>query len=236
LLIVETTGIPAEELQKFEQNLLIYHAGAEILVEGRTDDRAIYLLRKGQVGVFRNVGSEAKRIATIDAVNVFGEMALASGGPRTATIKALTDDVVVYKFLHPDIHAALANPTWGELLVKRLAANLKNTSDRLVATEGELNTLQARDANLSIHTLVLITAFSELVNRVADDVVVNSREWHFLHDLATLTDHYVRDHLPDLYCQMGEYRLVALKRMSREPSLPTLLRGIISEILHQMGK
>jgi CRP-like cAMP-binding protein len=230
MLNVDTTGIPTDELQKFSQNLQTYHPGAEILVEGRTDDRAIYLLRKGQVGVFRMIGGDSKSLATIDAVNVFGEMALVSGGPRTATIRALTDDVLVYKFLHPDIHAVLANPGWGELLVKRLAANLKSTSDRLVSTEAELCQLQSKDANLSIHTLVLITAFSELVDHVADDVVVNSREWHFLNGLNAMTEQYLHDHLPDLYTQIEEYRLVALKRMSREPGLTALIRGMIAEI------
>ncbi len=230
MLAVDTTGIPSEELQKFENNLLTYRQGGEIVVEGRTDDHAVYLLRKGQVGVFRIINGEPTRIAVIDAVNIFGEMALVSGGPRTATIRVLTDDAVVYKFLYPDLPSVLANPKWGELLVKRLTANLKNTSDQLVKTEAEQGTIKVRDSDLCLHTLILTTAFSELVDRVADDVVVNSREWHFLTGMQEMTRHYLSAHLPELYSQLEEYRYVALKRMLREPGLTPYIRDLIAEI------
>ncbi len=232
MLTVDTTGIPTEELEKYSHNLRTLHIGGEILVEGQEDDRAIYLLRKGQVGVYRMVAGESRRIAAIDAVNIFGEMALVSGGPRTATIRALTD-VLVYKFPVPDIHTVVDNPVWSELLVTRLVQNLKSTSDRLVSTESEMKNLQARDSGLSLHTLILITAISELVDRVAGDVVVNSREWHFLNGLTAMTDQYLRDHLPELYAQTEEYRVMALKRISREPGLTPLIRGMIAEICHQ---
>jgi CRP-like cAMP-binding protein len=190
------------------------------------------LLRKGQIGVFRRINGDPTRIAVIDAVNVFGEMALVSGGQRTATIRVLTDEAVVYKFLYPDLPSVLANPVWGELLVKRLTANLKSTSDQLVKTEAELGRIKVSDSDLTIHTLVLITALMELMDRVAGDAEASSRESLVLKGLAQMTGSYLAIHLPELHSQIDDYRFVALRRLMREPGLPPVIRELIAEISH----
>ena len=234
---VNTSSIPPEELRKFDENLRGYKQGGEILTEGHPDDNAIYLLRTGTVGVFRRgTGGSQMMIATIDAVNVFGEMALVSGGPRTATIRVISEDAVVYKFIHPDIKALIANPTWSELLITRLVSNLKRTSDQLVQAEIDRNRYQRQEAAAADQTAILLSAFSQLVERVADDVVVNSREWHFLKGLNRMTSSYLRAHLPEIYTKMQIDPEGDFQRMLKEPGLPDLLREVILRKLSQIDK
>jgi CRP-like cAMP-binding protein len=63
------------------------------LVQAGEDDRALYLLIDGTVGV--RMPREESAFKTIDAPSVLGELAFFDGAPRSATLDALTDVQVV---------------------------------------------------------------------------------------------------------------------------------------------
>lgn len=64
-------------------------AGATIIEQGEQGDTC-YLLRSGQVAVVvKEATTTEKRLATLGAGALFGEMALLSLGPRTATVRSL---------------------------------------------------------------------------------------------------------------------------------------------------
>ena len=63
------------------------------LVQAGEDDRALYLLIDGTVGV--RMPREETAFKSIDAPSVLGELAFFDGAPRSATLDALTDVQVV---------------------------------------------------------------------------------------------------------------------------------------------
>lgn len=64
-------------------------AGEVIFDEG-DEGQAIYILLSGQVMICRQ-GQTERPIATIAAGNIFGELALIDGGPRSAQARATSD-------------------------------------------------------------------------------------------------------------------------------------------------
>ena len=66
-----------------------YLAGEVIFDEG-DEGQAIYILLDGTVTICRQ-GQADRPIATVEAGNIFGELALIDGGPRSAQARAATD-------------------------------------------------------------------------------------------------------------------------------------------------
>jgi CRP-like cAMP-binding protein len=67
---------------------VMFKAGDVIIREGEEGDAA-YFIVWGEVEVL--IGSGARRIGALRAGEVFGEMCLIEPGPRSATVRALTD-------------------------------------------------------------------------------------------------------------------------------------------------
>lgn len=62
----------------------------EIVFDEGDEGQAIYILLSGQVTICRQ-GQPERPIATIEAGNIFGELALIDGGPRSAQARAAAD-------------------------------------------------------------------------------------------------------------------------------------------------
>jgi CRP-like cAMP-binding protein len=72
----------------------VMHIGAGLaLVQAGEDDRALYLLTEGTVGV--RLPRDEGAFKQIDAPSVVGELAFLDGRPRSATLDAVTDIEVV---------------------------------------------------------------------------------------------------------------------------------------------
>jgi CRP-like cAMP-binding protein len=141
-------GIPPEEFASFRDITRIYPGGETLIKEG-DQERALYLLRAGSVEVFKGFGAARESMGTIDAVNFFGEMSMINDEPRSATVQALSERVVVYRIPNPNIHTILTNPLWAELLISRLARNLaEHVEQHLVASE-QVKELRAEVARLT---------------------------------------------------------------------------------------
>lgn len=83
------SSIPEDELDYLIQSAVIknYDAGATLFNEGDAAD-GLYLIRRGSVTVSRTLGGKEIVLSYVAAGNYVGEMALLSGAPRSATIKA----------------------------------------------------------------------------------------------------------------------------------------------------
>jgi CRP-like cAMP-binding protein len=72
----------------------VRHIGAGLaLLQAGEEDRALYLLTEGTVGV--RLPRDEGTFKTIDAPSVLGELAFFDGRPRSATLDAVTDVEVV---------------------------------------------------------------------------------------------------------------------------------------------
>lgn len=102
----------------------------ETIVKNGTESDALYFLCEGSVNVCVTsaTGEKIVRLASIDAGNVFGELALLGGAPRTADVIAATR-VTVLELKTADF-AALSSG-YPEICAKLVAAVARSLSERL---------------------------------------------------------------------------------------------------------
>jgi CRP/FNR family cyclic AMP-dependent transcriptional regulator len=108
------------------------------LVQAGEDDRALYLLIDGTLGV--RMPREETAFKSIDAPSVVGELAFFDGAPRSATLDALTD-VQVVRIDMPCFHElSAAEPALAEAmlmdLARILALRLRMASDVIERLRG----------------------------------------------------------------------------------------------------
>jgi CRP-like cAMP-binding protein len=109
-----------------------FEAGDRIIQQGEPGD-SFYVICEGRASVLREDDGLAHPVAALEAGEFFGEVALLAGGPRTASVYALTDDTLVLEISgqllmelarrHPGVAAALKT-----FCRQRLLSNLLSTS------------------------------------------------------------------------------------------------------------
>ena len=120
------------------------HKGATILTEGEMGDE-MYVIKSGQVGVYTTLVEEEGgvsviktdqdrlHLATLKAGDFFGEQALITREPRSATIIALTD-VQLMKFTKHDLAVVVKqHPRVGAQLTKYHQRRIADTMESLKA-------------------------------------------------------------------------------------------------------
>src|SRR3954464_12287184 len=85
------------------------------LVQAGEDDRALYLLTEGSVGV--RLPRDEGHFKTIDAPSVLGELAFFAARPRSATLDAVTDIEVVRLDMEAFERLSAANPELGHSML-----------------------------------------------------------------------------------------------------------------------
>jgi cAMP-dependent protein kinase regulator len=115
--------------------------GSTIITEGEIGD-AMYVIKSGQVGVYTTLveeqgvsviqtDQERLHLATLQAGDFFGEQALITREPRSATIIALTD-VELLKFTKRDLAVVVKHyPRLGTLLEKYHQQRIADTLESL---------------------------------------------------------------------------------------------------------
>ena len=112
-----------------------FRAGDTILSEGE-DGNTAFLIASGSVEVWVGHGENARTVGTLGAGEVFGEMSLIEPGPRSATVKAVTDTecvVVPYDDFIPSLHS---DPE--QSIMKCLVRRLRETNSLLSLAPAEV--------------------------------------------------------------------------------------------------
>ncbi len=121
-------GLTPDNIQQLKPNLQIvdYKAGETIFREGDAGD-ALYIVVQGQVKVFiDNAKGGTREIAKLSRNECFGEMALLTGSPRSASISAVKDTTLL-KMLKQDFDRIMKQNQFlavhfAGLLAKRLSS------------------------------------------------------------------------------------------------------------------
>lgn len=142
-------GLPHQEIETFRDLIRIY-SNQDIIIEEADTEKAMYVLRVGTVKVFRRSGVAQKFMGMMDAVTIFGEMSVINGEPRSATVIAMTDKVVVYRIANPSIHEIAANPLWAELLISRLSKTLARSIEQHVIASEQVRALRGEVERLTV--------------------------------------------------------------------------------------
>jgi CRP-like cAMP-binding protein len=219
--------IPYSEVDKFHDYIHRYSKGMSILVENETDKLGLCLLRMGQVGVYKKSAEGKELISTIDAINFFGEMALISGGPRAASIEALSDEVVLYSFRTPDLSTMMSNPTWGMMLVTRLCNDLRQANDKVISLGNENKKNRRQMDHMVQDTAKLLSVVTETQHQIALEAVITSREWKYLTSLEKMTHSLIRTELPEVANQMRPLKAKDWAELRRDGLIPEILASII---------
>lgn len=110
--------------------VMVFAAGREILCEGDAGDD-FYLVDRGVVEVTTTVNGAAVALGTLQRGGFFGEVAMLTGQPRTATVRALTE-VSVVRFDKKDIDDVLDRaPSARRLLEAMIAGRAKAAAEKI---------------------------------------------------------------------------------------------------------
>jgi signal-transduction protein with cAMP-binding, CBS, and nucleotidyltransferase domain len=221
--IDDLTSISTEEQEKFSKHLFRFHVGSVIIHEGY-DDNSVYLLREGTVAVERMVGDMPTQISTIEAVNFFGEMAMIVGANRTATIRVISPQAIVYKFPSFDLKTIYSNPVWSELLIKRLCNDLIETNNRANVAENDNKHLSAKNANMIKQGGLLLSALLSLQGNVAAAMMLNGNDWKIVRGMHELTENFLKTNLPEILEEVNLHGQNALKKLKNGENFPDILK------------
>jgi len=116
------SGVPADLIQSLVQFLEANDlAKGKVVIMEQEISRALYLLIKGSVGIWKRVDNQKKCVATLKAPNFFGERSMLKELPATALVK--TEEESQLFILSRDSFELVAgkNPE----LQKKVLANLE---------------------------------------------------------------------------------------------------------------
>ncbi len=106
-----------------------FAAGATIIAEGEEADDA-YIITEGRCMVSKEIGGVRNEVRVLGPNEVFGEMAIFSSRPRTATVEAI-DDVTVMVVKREMLSSGLELNSWMGRFVKALADRFFEIDERL---------------------------------------------------------------------------------------------------------
>jgi len=106
----------------------VYAPGQTIVAEGEGGDTA-YIIESGSCDVYKLIEGREVVIRRLNAGSVFGEMAVFTGGTRTATVKAV-DEVTVKLITGASLTLELDRNPWVAAFMRSLARLVRDNEDR----------------------------------------------------------------------------------------------------------
>jgi serine/threonine-protein kinase len=107
----------------------VFAAGTTVMREGEPADAA-YIVTSGTCEAFRDEAGERVLLRRMGAGDVFGETALLTGGPRTASVVAL-DELTTQVVTRESLDDQLRVGSWLATLVKALAERFRDVDEKL---------------------------------------------------------------------------------------------------------
>lgn len=130
-------GLSSSQLEDVSERLkaVRFRQGEVILREGDTGEE-MFFVESGRVRVVRGKGPNALLLAELGAGDLFGEMALLTGMPRSATVTALSD-LNLWSLSQADFdHLVTAYPNLALALSRLLSERLRTADERFLGEPG----------------------------------------------------------------------------------------------------
>jgi serine/threonine-protein kinase len=108
-------------------------AGSTIVRQGDPGNAA-YIIQEGRCAAYHGEGAEATELRIMGPGEVFGETAIFSDKPRTASVKALSD-VVLLEVTREILSQAVGLNSWMGAFIRALADRFREIDERLRAVE-----------------------------------------------------------------------------------------------------
>lgn len=117
---------------------------AEVIIRENDPGHELFFIESGRVRVTRQRGAQALFLAELGAGDLFGEMALLTGSPRSATVTAVSD-TDLWAMSQPDFDDLVtAYPNLALALSRLLSERLRNTDERFLKQPAEPVTAPSR--------------------------------------------------------------------------------------------
>ena len=113
-----------------EKELIKLNPGDYLLHEG-AESREMYYVQRGTLAVFKRKGDRESQIGTIISGELVGEMSFLDKQPRSASVKAMTETVVMvipYEKLEKTLSE---QPKWFTALQQTLLERLRKANARI---------------------------------------------------------------------------------------------------------
>ncbi len=140
-------GLSPGQLEEISRRLqpVRFRQGEAIIREGEPGEE-MFFIESGRVQVIRGQGPRTLLLAELEAGDLFGEMALLTGAPRSATVMALSD-VDLWVMSRSDFDEVVtAYPNLALALSRLLSERLRNTDVRLLKQPAATAAAPARPA------------------------------------------------------------------------------------------
>ncbi len=139
-----------------------YNAGAVVFNEGDPGD-CLYIIASGKVGIYaRTDNGDEISLKDLDVAEVFGEMSLLDGLPRSATVK-VHEKTLLFHINRTDFNLFLIqNPEVSLKLIETVSRRLRDTNKRL-------KDLTDINENLRITLMDTFATASESAEKPPDD-------------------------------------------------------------------
>jgi len=128
------------DIQKF--------ADGDVIVREGEESREMFVIRSGEVEIFKQVGGHEVQLAILSRGAFFGEMSLLEGLPRSATARARGDTQLLV--LHPGslLLRIRRDPTFAFELLQQMSRRIRKLDDALVSqvARSEVDKRLARSA------------------------------------------------------------------------------------------
>jgi len=125
------TTLPDEELERLtaEMEVVTLKPGTILFREGDPGEH-LYIVAKGTLEILKAPGTEDELILnTIHEGEYIGEMSLITGAPRTASVRAFNEDVVLLSMNRKQLNDLLhRHPELASIMVSVLSYRLDNTN------------------------------------------------------------------------------------------------------------
>jgi len=115
---------------QMNEEIISFPAGVWIFKEGQKAD-GYYQIEEGKVAVLKSSNQKEKLITTLGKGDIFGEMAIVDGKPRSASIKTLTKTKLVFISTAEFKKRLDSLDPWAVSLIKTLSSRLRKTTDDL---------------------------------------------------------------------------------------------------------
>jgi CRP-like cAMP-binding protein len=178
--VIPFSKLPESSLQSISQDLkkVNYPAG-KIIIEAGEEGDSLYIIEEGSVQIYiKESGSGDKIILSqLSRGDYFGEMALITGEPRSATVEAL-ENVDLYRLDKKGFDKLInENPSISLYLSHMLSQRLKNANIKRVESEKLYHEKIAPSGNLSDTPFYEVLKFCEQ-NSLTGEVKLENKDAH----------------------------------------------------------
>jgi CRP/FNR family cyclic AMP-dependent transcriptional regulator len=103
----------------------------EYLIREGEESTEMYYLQSGTLAIFKRKGDQEHQIGTIIAGELVGEMSFLDKNPRSASVRAMSESVLVVVPLEKLEHALASSPKWFGALLHTLTDRLRKANARI---------------------------------------------------------------------------------------------------------